>query len=143
MAQIQNDKLDTFVVKPTDPDTFSNTNGLTMAKDGFLYACDFGRGAIVRFNMKGQCSVYAGEYEGVKFNRPNDLAFDPAGNLYFTDPNKYDKEQRDGRVFRITQGTGEVSLVAENLAFPNGIAFSADAKNLFVCESAMSRILKI
>jgi gluconolactonase len=142
LAQIQNSQLDTFVTKPSSPDTFSSTNGLTVGKDGYLYGCDFGIGAIVRFNMQGECFIYASGYQGIKFNRPNDLAFDPEGNLYFTDPNKYDKEQRDGRVFRIERETGEVVLVAENLAFPNGIAFSADAKNLYICESAMNRIIK-
>jgi len=139
---VQNSQLDTFVIKPSHPDTFSSTNGLTVGKDGYLYGCDFGIGAIVRFNIQGECFIYASDYQGKKFNRPNDLAFDPEGNLYFTDPNKYDKEQRDGRIFRVERETGEVVLVAENLAFPNGIAFNADAKNLYVCESAMNRILK-
>jgi len=142
IAQIRQNRLDTFVVRPTQPDTFKSTNGLTMAKDGYLYACDFGVGAVLRFNMQGKCFIYAAGYKGEKFNRPNDLAFDPNGNLYFTDPNKYDKEQRDGRIFRIDRETAEVVLVAEDLAFPNGIAFSADAKSLYICESAMSRILK-
>jgi gluconolactonase len=142
IAQVKNNLLDTFVVKPSQPDTFSSTNGLTMGKDSYLYGCDFGIGAIVRFNKMGECYIYASGYEGKRFNRPNDLAFDQEGNLYFTDPNKYDKADRDGRVFRIERATGQVVLVAENLAFPNGIAFSADAKNLYVCESAMNRILK-
>jgi gluconolactonase len=142
IAQIKQNRLDTFVVRPTQPDTFNSTNGLTMAKDGYLYACDFGVGAVLRFNMQGECFIYAASYKGEKFNRPNDLAFDPNGNLYFTDPNKYDKEQKDGRIFRIDHETAEVVLVAENLAFPNGIAFSADAKSLYICESALSRILK-
>lgn len=142
ITRVQDSQLDTFVIKPSYPDTFSSTNGLTMGKDGYLYGCDFGIGAIVRFNMQGECFIYASAFQGKKFNRPNDLAFDPNGNLYFTDPNKYDKEQRDGRIFRVERETGEVLKVAENLAFPNGIAFSADAKNLYVCESAMNRILK-
>ncbi len=142
LAQIENDRLDTFVVHPTAPDTFGSTNGLTMGEDGYLYACDFGIGAIVRFDAQGNCAIYAAGYEGVKFNRPNDLAFDPAGNLYFTDPNTYDKNERDGRVFRINREDRSVSLVADQLAFPNGIAFSKDAKNLFICESAMNRIVK-
>ncbi|HHH52638.1 MAG TPA: SMP-30/gluconolactonase/LRE family protein, partial [Bacteroidetes bacterium] len=48
----------------------------------------------------------------------------------------------DGRIFMVKGKTKEVVLLKDNLAFPNGIAFSFDGKNLFVCESAKNRILK-
>jgi gluconolactonase len=142
ITQIKENIVDTFVVQPTYPDSFSNTNGLTMGQDNYLYACDFGIGAILRFSSQGECTIYADGYQNKRFNRPNDLAFDPAGNLYFTDPNNYDRSNRDGAVYRIDRETGEVGRVADSLAFPNGIAFDTGAKNLYVCESAMNRVLK-
>ena len=142
ITRISGAKVDTFVIIPSAPDSFKSTNGMTMGPDGYLYACDFGLGKILRFAPDGACETYANGYAGKKFNRPNDLAFDPEGNLYFTDPNKYDPEDRDGAVYRVRISDRQVERMAAGLAFPNGIAFDAPAENLFICESAMNRILK-
>jgi gluconolactonase len=117
------------------------TNGLTVYKDGNIYACDYGLGAILKINLNGESEVFIDGFEGKRFNRPNDLAFDAAGNLYITDPKSYGKDKLDGRVFRINIESKEVTLIEDSLAFPNGIAFSLDGKKLFVCESAKNRIL--
>lgn len=118
------------------------TNGLTFDKNGNLFACDYGIGAILKISPAGNIEIFAAGFNGIKFNRPNDLAFDKEGNLYFTDPKSYGEEKFDGFVYRINAKTKEVSCAAKNLAFPNGIAFSEDGKNIFICESAKSRILK-
>ena len=64
------------------------------------------------------------------------------GNVYFTDPKSYDPALPDGRVFRIDNKTKEVRIVAEDIAFSNGLAFSPNGKYLFVCESAKNQIIK-
>jgi gluconolactonase len=75
-------------------------------------------------------------------SRPNDLAFDRNGNLFFTDPKSYGPDRLDGRLFRLPEdGTG-LELVRDSLAFPNGIAFSPLDQRLYVCESAKNRILR-
>lgn len=131
-----------FLRASTEPFTFQKTNGLTVFGDGTLFACDFGEGAIVKLSPEGQSEVYAGDFGGQRFRRPNDLAFDPEGNLYFTDPNAYRGENPDGTLYRVAAETREVTPVATGLAFPNGLAFSADAKQLYVCESALHRIVR-
>lgn len=142
ITRIKNISIDTFLIKPTKPFDFGKTNGLTFDKYGNLFACDYGEGKILKINMKGECNIYANGYLGEKFNRPNDLAFDSKGNLYFTDPKSYDKNILDGRIFMIEKKSQKVILLFDSLAFPNGIAFSKDGKNLFVCESAKNRVLK-
>ncbi len=142
IALIAEGGMDTFALKPTTPYNFGKTNGLTFSTDGNLYACDYEKGAIIRFSMKGDCEAVIDGYLGKRFNRPNDLAFDPKGNLYFTDPHLYDAEKRDGVVYAFSIGTNRVRPVYEGLGFPNGIAFSADGRSLFVCESALNRVLK-
>ena len=69
------------------------------------------------------------------------MAFDFRGNLYFTDPKSYGKDKLDGRIFKVELNSKKVLLLSDSLAFPNGIAFSANGKKLFVCESARNRIL--
>ncbi|MEY3322003.1 MAG: hypothetical protein RLZZ417_1586 [Bacteroidota bacterium] len=84
----------------------------------------------------------AGQYKGKKFNSPNDAIFDSKGNLYFTDPpyglvkNAEDpsKELPFQGVFKV-KPNGEIKLITDKLARPNGIAFSPDEKILYVSNS--------
>ncbi|RJP61061.1 MAG: hypothetical protein C4539_20270 [Ignavibacteriales bacterium] len=142
ITRIKPDKCDSFVVAPTNPIPFEKTNGLAFNKDNYLYACDYGKGAILKFNKDGNCELVTDGYLGKKFNRPNDLAFDKNGNLYFTDPKSYDKNIPDGVVYKINKKNKKVSVAYSGLCFPNGIAFSKDGKKLFVCESAKERVLQ-
>jgi len=142
IARVSQNGTDTFVVKPTKPYNFGKTNGLTFFRDGYLYACDYEKGAIIRFSPLGECEVVIDGYQGKKFNRPNDLAFDAKGNLYFTDPHAYDPGNRDGMVYMYSIKNQQVRRIYTGLGFPNGIAFSADGKSLFICESALNRVLK-
>jgi gluconolactonase len=142
IGRLNEGKIDTFVTKTTIPYNFGKTNGLVFNQDGFLYACDYENGAIIRFSKDGRCELVTDGYEDQRFNRPNDLAFGNNGDLYFTDPHAYDPENRDGIVYVYSFKTGSVHPVYEGLGFPNGIAFSADGRSLFVSESALNRVLK-
>ncbi len=141
ITKISKDGSSTFV-DSINHKPLKQTNGLTFGNDGYLYACDYGIGAILKVSPAGVIEIHASNFNGEKFNRPNDLAFDRNGNLYFTDPKSYGEDKLDGRIFRIDKETQEVILAASDLAFPNGIAFSADGEFLYVAESAKSRILK-
>lgn len=138
------DGIDTkkFLSKNDSSFTISKTNGLTFGKDGFIYACDYGIGAILKISPEGSSEILIDGYDNVKFNRPNDLAFSPSGKLFFTDPKSYDKNNLDGRIFKHDFKSNKTELISEGLGFPNGIAFSPDGKYLFVCESALQRVLK-
>ena len=122
--------------------TFQKTNGMTYYRDGSLFVCDFGRKAIIRILPNGTQLLYADQYEGQSFKGPNDLAFDPQGNLYFTDPKGSDAENPTGAIYRVAEGSQRVTRVAEGLAFPNGIAFTRDARTLYVAESKTFSIVK-
>lgn len=142
ISKIAKDSSSVFIKASEEPFTLNKTNGLTFFTDGSLIACEFGAGKILKISPDAKTEIYADGFNGKKFNRPNDLAFDPEGNLFFTDPNSYDRNNRDGVVYRVDNKTKEVSQAAVDLAFPNGIAFTADAKSVFVCESAFNRVLK-
>lgn len=121
---------------------WDKTNGMTFTKDGSLFVCDHGLNVILKVVAGKSCDVYADNCEGEKFKGPNDLAFDPGGNLYFTDPVGSTLANPIGCLFRVEKKTRKVSKVADGMAFPNGLAFTKDAKSLFVCESQKNRILK-
>ncbi|MCU0644894.1 MAG: SMP-30/gluconolactonase/LRE family protein [bacterium] len=142
ITKISNEGPEIFLHASDNPFTFQKTNGLTVFRDGSLFACDFGRGAILRISRDGTTQIYADGYECKRFNRPNDLAFDADGNLYFSDPNSYRQENPDGAIYRVDAITRQVTRAADSLAFPNGLAFSSDAKYLYVAESAFQRIVR-
>jgi gluconolactonase len=122
--------------------TFKKTNGMTFYEDGSLFVCDFGRNVIIRIHPDGRQEIYADNCDGVAFKGPNDLAFDPHGSLYFTDPAGSNRDRRIGALYRVEQDTRRVTKVAGGMGFPNGLAFTHDAKHLYVCESSFNRILR-
>ncbi|HNR69520.1 MAG TPA: SMP-30/gluconolactonase/LRE family protein [bacterium] len=141
MGRIEGDVSQVFLRRQDPATGFHTTNGLTVGRQGFIYACDFGIGAILRLAPTGESEIIADGFQGERFRRPNDLAFDPQGNLYFSDPNRYGAEEPDGVVYRIDRLDRQVTPAATGLDFPNGLAFSADGRQLFVCESGKQRIL--
>jgi gluconolactonase len=82
-------------------------------------------------------------YKGKKFNSPNDLVFDTAGNLYFTDPpyglseammEDPKKELNYQGIFKYdTQGN--VKLLTKEVSRPNGLALSPDEQTMYVANS--------
>lgn len=146
LTKIAADGKVSVYLRPTsgdDPWTFRKPNGATFYRDGSQFVCDFGRSAVVRIFPGGEQEVYADATpEGQPFRGPNDLAFDPKGNLYFTDPAGSSKNNPIGCVYRIARGSRKVTRAAGGLAFPNGLAFSSDARTLFVCESQRNHVLR-
>ena len=133
--------LDTVLRAPEA--VMKSTNGLYAMPNGELYACDFGLGAILKItpaNMNSEILVSG--YAGVRFNRPNDLVVVNETRLYFTDPKSYGRDKLDGRVFLYDLDSQILSVVADGLAFPNGIGLSPRDHRLYVCESARNRIIR-
>jgi WD40 repeat protein len=84
--------------RAVDKFTFLKTNGMTFYEDGTLFACDFERKAILQIHPDGRMELYADKCDDQGFKGPNDLAFDPEGNLYFTDPTGSDEKNPVGCV---------------------------------------------
>ena len=125
----------------------NHANGLTFDSEGSLYACEGGARRVVRYDGEDTV-VLADNFEGKKFNVPNDLAIDPDGNVWFTDPyyegpggdwslDRANKELEHDSVYRIDMsgGTPEVSRVTFDTTRPNGLLFSLDYKTLYVAQS--------
>ena len=114
------------------------SNGLTFDPDGRLVMCQHGNRRILRVEPHGNTTVLADRYDGKRLNSPNDLVYRSDGALFFTDPpfglpEVYDdpaKELSFSGVFCVKDG--RVSLVTDELAGPNGLAFSPDERYLYV-----------
>jgi gluconolactonase len=114
------------------------SNGLTFDPEGRLTICQHGNRRVIRVNPHGDTTVLADHFQGARLNSPNDLVYRSDGTLYFTDPPfglpgvfaDPAKELDFSGVFRARDG--EVTLVSDELAGPNGIAFSPDERYLYV-----------
>jgi gluconolactonase len=116
-------------------------NGHKILPDGTHLVCDGQVRAVLRLDAAGKIMGKASsEYDGKPLRAPNDLTLDPRGGFYFTDPGGSNAKNAIGTVHYV-DARGKTHLVAEGLAFPNGIALSRDARTLFVGESHHNRIL--
>ncbi|MCP5062001.1 MAG: hypothetical protein GY936_06000, partial [Ignavibacteriae bacterium] len=69
ISKVNNSVHDTFLVASKEKLSFEKTNGLTF-HNGYLYACEYGNGEILKISQEGKIEIYADSYNGEKFNRP-------------------------------------------------------------------------
>jgi len=125
----------------------NGSNGLALDKDGKLLLCQSGNRQVARLNTpidapKPEFTVIAPNYNGKKFNSPNDLVADSKNNIYFTDPiyglpngeKDPTRELNFEGVYKIG-ADGKISLLIDSISRPNGIALSRDEKILYVGSS--------
>lgn len=113
-------------------------NGMQFDAMGRLVVCegaDTGGRRITRTDMTtGKAEVLAANFEGKRFNSPNDLTIDEQGRIYFSDP-RYVGEQSIETwvmgVYRIDLD-GSVHLVVADAGKPNGVMVSPDQSTLYV-----------
>jgi len=116
-------------------------NGHKILADGTHLVCDGSQRAVLRLDPAGKLlGKAASEYDGKPLRSPNDLTLDAHGGFYFTDPGGSNIQNPIGTVYYVN-ARGEIQLVAEGLAFPNGIALRPGGKTLLVGESNHNRIL--
>jgi gluconolactonase len=122
------------------------SNGLILNKQDELILLQHGDRKVVKMNAsldnpKSEFITLADNYEGQKFNSPNDGFFDTDGNFYFTDPPyglplKQDdpNKELDFQGVYCLLNSGELVLL-DKLTKPNGIAQSPDGNILYVAVS--------
>ena len=115
--------------------------GTYLRENGDLLVCDNKNHALLNVGLDGTVGVVADSFENQPLLSLNDLTVDPAGNIYWTDPEGSSSEKRTGRIFRVTP-EGTVERLANQLAFPNGIEVDPAGKFLYIIESQSQKILR-
>lgn len=117
-------------------------NGHKIFADGSHLVCDASHPAVLHLDVNGKMLEPAcKEFEGKPLQGPNDLSLDPAGGFYFTDPGDSSDLKPIGTVFYV-DAKGKVHLVADKLAYPNGIVLRPGGKKVLYGESKKNRILE-
>lgn len=122
--------------------TMGSPRGHVVLPDGSHLVADSGQRAIVKLNEAGeQVKKVATRSDGYFLRAPNDLVADSMGGVYFTDPGYARIRNPIGRVHYVA-ADGSVTVVAKSLAFPEGIALSADGSKLLVVESQNRQVIE-
>jgi gluconolactonase len=121
--------------------TGGNPNGARLGPDGTIYIADW-IGLLRLDPESAMISRVPLAFEGVDIVGLNDLAFDAAGGIYFTVPARSNALQPDGRVY-YRAPDGAVRLLADNLAYPNGVAVSTDQQLVYVSDFARKQIIAL
>jgi gluconolactonase len=120
---------------------FIGPNGATAGAKGTVVMCQHGNRRVVRITDQLEVTTIVDNFEGKKFNSPNDVVYRSDGSMYFTDPPyglpEFDddklKELPFNGVFKLTDG--KLQVVIADMTRPNGLAFSPDEKTLYVANS--------
>lgn len=134
---------DAEVSAVSDADGGAYTSAQISPLDGRLYLTDFATGSIVSMTTDGddRTVFFAGQVEGTAMN-PDDIAFSESGDLYITDSLGYGSPYwaPQGRIVRIDESTAEATVVARDLAAPNGISFDLDDAGLWVSNNGSNQV---
>jgi gluconolactonase len=128
----------------------NNTNGNTIDREGRLVSAEHLGRRISRTEHDGRITVLADQYQGKRFNSPNDVVVKSDGSIWFTDPTygidaDYEGQQADSEigasnVYRIDPHTNLVTIVCDDFVKPNGLAFSADESKLYIADTGATHI---
>ena len=119
-------------------------NGNTRDRQGRLVTCEHGGRRVTRTEYDGTLTVLLDSWQGNRLNSPNDVIVQSDGSIWFTDPifgilGHYEGHlappELGQNVYRIDAGTGETSVVADDVLGPNGLCFSPDETILYIVES--------
>ena len=133
-------KLDTFRINS------GRANGLYFDKDGSLLACEGEKGQITSTSPDGDYKAIATQYNGKRFNQPNDIWPDGKGGVYFTDPlyggDDTELPQDGMHVYYITPDDTSVIRVIDDFEKPNGLVGTPDGKILYVTDAQGGKTYK-
>jgi gluconolactonase len=122
-------------------DKTGHSDGMYFDKKGNLITAADEKNELWSISPDKKITVILDNYEGKRFNGPNDLWIDKKGGIYFTDPYyqrpywERKQSELDGQhVYYLPNGSKKAIIVDNKLVMPNGIIGSADGKNLFVAD---------
>jgi gluconolactonase len=119
-------------------------NGQTRDRQGRLIACSHRDRCLYRTEYDGRTTRLVHAHAGRRLNAPNDVVVRSDGTIWFTDPlYGISSDYEGGRqvseqppaVYRFDPADGDIRVVADDFAGPNGIAFSRDERRLYIAET--------
>ncbi|MEL6922459.1 MAG: SMP-30/gluconolactonase/LRE family protein [Bacteroidota bacterium] len=117
------------------------SNGLYFDHDGALLSCADEKNELWRIDENKDVKVLLSDFEGKRFNGPNDLWIDPKGGIYFTDPfykrdwwKHSEPELERQNVYYLSPDRTTLRMVASDFVRPNGIIGTRDGETLYIAD---------
>jgi gluconolactonase len=131
-------------------DKTGRANGMYFDKAGNLLTCSDEKNQLWSISPQGQVTVLLDNFQGKRFNGPNDLWVHPqTGGIYFTDPyyprsywTRKSSEISGQKVYYLAKGQKEARVQEGQLRQPNGIIGTPDGKWLFVADIGDNKTYK-
>ncbi len=129
-------------------DPSNKCNGMTRDNDGNLIVCEHVTSSVVRERPDGTRETIATHWGERELNSPNDVIVARDGSILFTDPTygrqpvfglPREQELAFQGVYRLPPG-GDLQLLADDFAQPNGLCFSPDESLLYVNDTTRAHI---
>ncbi len=127
----------------------AGSNGLLFDVDGQLLICENVKRRVTRLDQQGQLTVLTDQFEGHRYNQPNDLTLDKKGRIYFSDPRygqRTDMQIRDesGKpiegVYRIDPDGTVTRIITHEVDRPNGLLITPDNRFLYVADNNNNQV---
>jgi gluconolactonase len=126
------------VMKPS-----AHADGLALDLERRVVVAGWGGRTVFRIEKDGTRTTLADRWQGKKLNSPNDIIVSTDGAIWFTDPvgglfnvgmvgddlQRYNDKQP---VLRISPDGKHLTLVTDEIVYPNGLCFSPDETLLYV-----------
>jgi len=125
-----------------------NANGNALDRQGRLVTCEHSARCIRVLEKDGTLRTLVDQFEGKKFNSPNDVVVKSDGTVWFTDPpyglRPGTTKELDGHyVFRFDPKANACSAVVKDFDMPNGLCFSPDERQLYVADSGKPHHIRV
>jgi gluconolactonase len=130
-------------------DPSNKCNGMTRDNDGNLLVCEHVTSSVVRERPDGTRETIATHWGDKELNSPNDVIVASDGSILFTDPTygrmpgfglEREQELDFQGVYRIPRDGGDLQLLVDDFAQPNGLCFSPDESLLYVNDTDRAHI---
>ena len=152
-SDIPNDRTLRYDERTGNVDVFEapafNANGHCLDNEGRIVTAEHRGRAVSRIGHDGVRQVLVDNYGGKKLNSPNDVVVKSDGSIWFTDPtygidSDYEGDSAESEigasyVYRYSP-EGALEVVVRDMVQPNGLAFSADEKTLYVADTGRSHL---
>ena len=119
-------------------------NGHARDRQGRLLGCSHRDRCVTRTELDGSVTVLASHYQGTRLNSPNDIVCRSDGTIWFSDPPYGIQTDYEGgkqaqelppTLYRLDPRDGSLTVAADDVEGPNGLAFSPDERILYVAET--------
>jgi gluconolactonase len=122
-------------------DPAGRANGMYFDEQGNLIACADEKDELWSIAPGKKVKVLLKDFNGIRFNGPNDLWIDKKGSIYFTDPyyqrdywTRTKPEMKGQYVYYLAKGKKKAVIADSTLVKPNGITGEPGGRRVYVAD---------